>query len=64
MSLGDEFQITLASNVASNAQNKPNDFETALAKPLDLPGDWEVAVIDHSYPHNWTNLDRAYIVAF
>ena len=52
MSLGDEFQITLASNVASNAQNKPNDFETALARPLDLPGDWEVALIDLSYPHN------------
>ena len=59
MSLGDEFQIMLASNVASNAHNKPNDFETTLAKPLDLPGEWEVALIDLQYPHNWTNLDKS-----
>ena len=31
---------------------------------MDLPGDWEVALIDLSYPHNWINLDREYIVAF
>ena len=60
MSLADEFQITLASNVTSNKRNKPAAFETALAKPLDLPGEWEVALIDLSYPHNWTNLDKSY----
>lgn len=60
MSLGDEFQVTLASNVTSNKRNKPAAFETALAKPLDMPGDWEVALIDLSYPHNWTNLDKTY----
>ena len=59
ISLGDEFQVTLASNVKSNARNKPADFETALAKPLDLPGEWEVALIDLSYPHNCLNLDKA-----
>ena len=58
MSLGDEIQVTLASNVKSNARNKPPDFETALAKPLELPGVWEVALIDFSYPHNWVNLDK------
>ena len=58
MSLGEEFQVTLASNVKSNARNKPADFETALARPLNLPGEWEVALIDLSYPHNWVNLDK------
>ena len=62
MSLGDEFQVTLASNVTSNKRNRPFAFETALAKPLDLPGEWEVALIDLSYPHNWTNLDKTYHV--
>ena len=64
MSLGDEFQVTLASNVKSNARNKPVDFETALAKPLDLPGEWEVALIDLAYPHNWVNLDKSLYMAF
>jgi len=62
MSLGEEFQVTLASNVTSNKRNKPTAFETTLAKPLDLPGEWEVALIDLSYPHNWTNLDKDYHV--
>lgn len=62
MSLGDEFQVTLASNVSSNKRNKPAAFETALAKPLELPGEWEVALIDLSYPHNWTNLEKKYSV--
>ena len=57
-SLSDEFKVTLASNVKSNARNKPADFETALAKPLDLPGRCEVALIDLSYSQNYVNLDK------
>ena len=60
MSLSDEFQVTLVSNVTCNPRNSPAQFETQLAKPLDLPGEWEVALIDMSYPHNWTNLDKSY----
>ena len=63
MSRGDEVQVTLASNVKSNTRNKPADFETALAKPLDLAGEWEVALIDLSYPHNWMNLDKRLYIA-
>ena len=58
MSLRDEFQVTLVSNVKSSARNKPADFETELARPLDLPGDWEVALIDITYPHNWAKFDK------
>jgi hypothetical protein len=53
MSQRDEFQVTLISNVKSNPNNKPAQFETQLAKPLDLTGDWDVALIEFSYPHNW-----------
>ena len=56
-SLSDKFQVLLPSNVKSNPRNKPNLYETELAKPLDLPGEWDVALINISYPHNWTNLD-------
>jgi hypothetical protein len=34
----DEFQVTLSSNVKSNPNNKAAQFETKLAKPLDLAG--------------------------
>ena len=59
-SLSDEFQVLLPSNVKHNPKNKPNLYETVLAKPLNLPGEWDVALINISYPHNWTNLDRSY----
>ena len=57
--MGDKFEVTLASNFKSNARNKPADCETALARPLDLPGELEVALIDLTYPHKWINLDKA-----
>ena len=59
-SLSDEFQVVLPSNVGSNPRKNPNQYETALAKPLDLIGDWDVALIEIAYPHNWTNLVTAY----
>ena len=59
-SLSDEFQVLLPSNVKGNPRNKPKLYETELAKPLDLPGEWDVALINISYPHNWTNLDKSY----
>ena len=59
-SRSDEFQVMLPSNVKGNPRNKPNLYETELAKPLDLPGEWDVALIDISYPHNWASLDKSY----
>ena len=59
-SMSDEFQVLLPSNVKGNPRNKPNQFETELAKPLDLPGEWDVALINISYRHNLTNLDKSY----
>ena len=59
-SQSDEFQVLLPSNVKGNPRNKPNLYETKHAKPLDLPGEWDVALINISYLHNWTNLDNSY----
>ena len=59
-SLSEEFQVLLPSNVKGNPRNKPNQYETELAKPLDLSGEWDVALINISYPHNWTNLVKPY----
>ena len=56
----DEFQVLLPSNVKCNPRNKPILYKTELAKPLDLPGEWDVALINISYPHNWTNLDKSF----
>ena len=58
--MSDEFQVLLPSNVKGNPRNKPYLYETELAKPLDLPGEWDVALINISYPHYWTNLDKSY----
>jgi len=59
----DEFQITLLSNVKSNPRNHAAEFETQLAKPIELNGQWEVALMDLSYPHNWVTLKDDYYVA-
>ena len=59
-SMSDEFQVLLPSNVKGNPRNKPNLYETKLAKPLNLPREWDVALINISYPNNWTNLDKSY----
>ena len=59
LSLSYEFQVLLPSNVKGNPRNKHNLYETKRAKPLDLPGEWDVALFDMSYPQ-WTNLDKFY----
>ena len=37
-SLNYEFKLLLLSIVTGNPNNKPNQYETELSKPLDLPG--------------------------
>ena len=61
MSLSDEFQVLLPSNVKGNPRNKLNLYQTVLAKPLDLLGEWDVALINITHPHNWTNLYKSYL---
>ena len=46
MSLRDEFQVTLPSNVTGLDTNTSGSYQTTLAYPLKLQGTWEVALID------------------
>ena len=62
MSLRDEFQVTLPSNVTGLDTNKPVAYETTLAYPLKLPGTWEVTLIDITYPHTWLDLDKECVI--
>ena len=59
-SISDEFQFLLQSNLKGISINKPSLYKTELAKPLDLPGEWYVALIDILYPHIWKKLDKSY----
>ena len=58
--LSAEFKVLLSSNVKSNPRNKPNLYETKIAKPINLPGEWDLALINISYFDNWLNLDKFY----
>lgn len=62
MSLGNEFQVCLPSNVFGNDTNTPGKYETTLARPLDLTGSWECALIDITYPNSWFNIENECIV--
>ncbi|KAF0137783.1 MAG: hypothetical protein FD143_3736 [Ignavibacteria bacterium] len=59
----EEFIVTLPSNasVTNFPNNKANSYTVALPKTLTLDGDFEVAVGDLQYPHNWTNFEEEYI---
>ena len=54
----DEIYITLPSNVpcAACEKNLPADYETILPTPLVLNGEWEVALLECHYFHDWSNL--------
>ena len=62
MSLRDEFSVTLPSNVTGLNTNTPGAFETTLAYPLELPGTWEVSLIDITYPHTWLDLEKECVI--
>ena len=53
-----EFQLTLPSNssVEYYPNNKAADFTTRLPTSISLEGEWEAALIDIPYPHNWYNI--------
>ena len=60
--IDDEFFITLPSKATqgSLAGNRPSRYETRLAHPFRLDGVWEAALINFTYPHEWTCLERDY----
>lgn len=61
-----QFYLTLPSN--SSMKLYPNntlaDFTINLSPPLDLSGDWEVALSEIQYPHTWNNVRIPYNVFY
>ena len=58
--MDDNFYITLPSNEFSSEypHNKNSHYFTSLPKPIDLlPGEWEAALVEIHYPHNWYSFD-------
>jgi len=60
MNTENEFQLTLPSNasITFSPDNKPANYTTTLPSPISLEGEWEVALIDIQYPHNWMNITK------
>ena len=49
--------MTLPSNTRDyTQQNKTNSFRVQLPEPLQLQGNWEVALVDFQYPLSWRNI--------
>ena len=50
--------VTLISDIQTNPNCLGSAFTTKLAKPLNLPGQWRVSIMDISYPNIWTTIHR------
>jgi len=66
MNTESEFQLTLPSNasISFSPDNKPTNYTTTLPSPISLEGEWEVALIDIQYPHNWMNITKDVYIIF
>ena len=66
MNTENEFQLTLPSNasITFSADSKPANFTTTLPSSISLEGEWEVALIDIQYPHNWLNITKDVYIIF
>ena len=52
------FYITLISDSSTSffPHNKISQFTTQLPNPINLNGEWEMALVDFIYPHTWYNV--------
>lgn len=48
--------MTLPSNTADSPTNTASDYRVKLPFPLELKGDWEMALVEIHYPHSWDNI--------
>ena len=55
-----QFYLTLPSNSSMEyfSANTLTNFKTKLAQPVELLGDWEVALAELQYPRSWYNLQN------
>ena len=58
----DEIYITCPSNVPSSKANTPADYTTDLPCDIELPGEWEVALIETHYFNDWKNFEDCSLV--
>ena len=58
--------VTLIADIQTNPTCSESAFTTKLARPMNLPGQWRVSIMDISYPHQWTTIhcDLTYAVLF
>jgi hypothetical protein len=47
------------SNIKEQPMNRPDNYTVNLASKIELTGDWEVALQNIYYPHNWFDLHRS-----
>lgn len=61
-----EFQLTFSSNnsVSIYPDNKPQSFKIRLPAPIDLVGDWEVALMQIQYPRSWFTIQESHEIRF
>ena len=66
MSIHKEFTIDLISNASMGifTNNTMAKFRNQLAQPLQLDGDWHVALASKSFPSDTNNINSAEIVAY
>ena len=55
-----QFYLTLPSNssMAYFPNNTVANFRVKLAETIDLPGQWEVALVGLHYPHTWPTIKK------
>ena len=54
----DSFYMTLPSNSSMDVHpdNSLTDYKVRLPQPLSLQGEWEVGLVEITYPHRWYNV--------
>lgn len=54
------FYVTLISDSSLSffPHNKISQFTTQLPSPINLNGEWEMAIVDFIYPHTWYNVRK------
>ena len=58
--MASQFYLTLPSNSSMEyfPANTLTNFKTKLAQPIELTGEWEVALSELQYPRSWYNLRK------
>ena len=54
------FYLMLPSDASMNVfpNNTLSSYITRLPRPIELPGRWEVGLVEIQYPHTWFNVSK------